>query len=80
MKQLFEEFIERPVAAFIASVEILSEGLQGGQTIDGLFSRIIHTISSPAQRMREDQNARAEFDRVRETDSNASDGSGTEPK
>ena len=50
MKQLVEEFIERPLATFISSVEILSEGLQGGQTIDGIMNRIIHTLSCPPDR------------------------------
>ena len=50
MKQLVEEFIERSLATFISSVEILSEGLQGGQTIDGIMNRIIHTLSCAPDR------------------------------
>ena len=57
MKRLLEQFIERPLAAFVASVEILSEGLQGGQTIDGIVSRITHTLSCPPGRRSEKENA-----------------------
>jgi len=50
MIQLFEEFIERPLMTFISSVEILIEGFEGKQTIDGFFSRIIHSMSCPPKR------------------------------
>ena len=45
MQWLVEQFIERPLAAFVSSVEILGQGLQGGQTIDAIVGRIIHTLS-----------------------------------
>ncbi len=47
MQWLVEQFIERPLSAFVSSVEILGQGLQGGQTIDAIVGRIIHTLSCP---------------------------------
>jgi hypothetical protein len=44
---MVEQFIERALAAFIFSVEILGEVLEREQTIDGTVSRIIHTLSCP---------------------------------
>jgi len=45
---LVEQFIARPVAALLSSVEILGEGFQGGQTIDAIVGRVIHTLSCPS--------------------------------
>lgn len=49
MQWLVEQFIERPLSAFISSVEILGQGLQGGQTIDAVVGRIIHTLSCSSE-------------------------------
>lgn len=53
MRYLVQQFIERPLAAFISSVEILGEGLRTEQTIDGIVSRLVHTLSSPPDRKRQ---------------------------
>jgi hypothetical protein len=47
MKQLFDQFIGRPLMALISSVEILREELQAEQTVDGVLSRAIHILSCP---------------------------------
>jgi len=48
MNWLFEQFIERPLAALTSSIEILGEGLETGQSIDAIVGRVIHTMSCPA--------------------------------
>ena len=63
MSWLVEQFIERPLAAFISSVEILGQGLQGGQAIDAIVSRIIHTLSCAADRGSEPKNIVAPSER-----------------
>ena len=60
---LFEQFIERPLAAFISSVEILGQGLQGGQTVDAIVGRIIHTLSCTSDRRSETRNGATTADR-----------------
>ena len=40
-----EQFIERPLAAFIFGVEVLGQGLSAGQTVDGVISRLVHNLS-----------------------------------
>jgi hypothetical protein len=50
MTLMLKQCIERPLAAFVVSVEILGQGLQGDQTIDAIASRIVHTLSSPPGR------------------------------
>lgn len=63
MQWLVEQFIERPLAAFISSVEILGQGLQGGQTIDAVVGRIIHTLSCTSDRRSESENVVTTGDR-----------------
>jgi hypothetical protein len=63
MQWLVEQFIERPVSAFVSSVEILGQGLQGGQTIDAVVSRIIHTLSCTSGRTSEMRNGATIDDR-----------------
>lgn len=46
MRRLFRQLIERPLAAFASSVEMLGQRIQGTQRIDGMISRIAHTLSS----------------------------------
>ena len=60
---LVEQFVARPVAAFISSIEILGEGLQGGQTIDAIVGRVIHTLSCASNRGSVPDNAPANDDR-----------------
>ena len=45
MSLFLEQFIERPLAAFIFGVDVLGQGLSAGQTIDGVISRMVHTLS-----------------------------------
>jgi hypothetical protein len=63
MLWLVEQFIERPLVAFISSVEILGQGLQGGQTIDAMISRVIHTLSCAPGRNNERENESTTDDR-----------------
>ncbi len=56
IRWVVEQFIERPLAAFISSVEILGQGLQGGQTVDAIVSRIIHNLSCASDRGSEPKN------------------------
>jgi len=70
MSWLVEQFIERPLAAFISSVEILGQGLQGGQAIDAIVSRIVHTLSCAADRGSELENVPQTDDREAKRRSN----------
>ena len=63
MQWMVEQFIERPVSAFVSSVEILGQGLQGGQTIDAMVSRIIHALSCTSGLTSEMRNGAATDDR-----------------
>lgn len=45
MTWFVEQFFERPLAAFISSVEILGQDLKGQQMIDAIVGRIIHSLS-----------------------------------
>ena len=56
IRWVVEQFIERPLAAFISSVEILGQGLEGGQTVDAIMGRIIHTLSCTSGRAGETWN------------------------
>jgi len=47
MNHLFEQFVGRPLIALVSSIEILCEQLETEQTIDGVLSRAIHTLSCP---------------------------------
>ena len=70
--RLLEQFIERPLVAFIFSVEILGQGLQGDQTIDGIVSRIIHTLSCPLDRSSEREKVVTTGDREAEREGSGS--------
>ena len=68
MKRLFEELMLRPLDALLTSVELLSRGAGGARTIDGMLSRIVHTLSrphSPRRSARPDSD-RAEYGRASE--------------
>lgn len=49
MRWFVEQFFERPLAAFISSVEILGQDLKGQQMIDAIVGRIIHSLSCPSE-------------------------------
>jgi hypothetical protein len=48
MNWLFEQMVKRPAAALGASLELLDRRLRGRQLIDGMVSRIIHTLNHGA--------------------------------
>jgi hypothetical protein len=45
MRRVFEQMVLRPLDAFLTSVELLSQGPGGSRTVDGMLSRIVHTLS-----------------------------------
>jgi hypothetical protein len=47
MRRLFDQIVSRPLAALFSSIEMLDQSLDGGQRVDGMVSRIIHTLSRP---------------------------------
>lgn len=48
MKQILDEWVGRPVSAFISAMEMFGQRVEGEQIIDGMFSRFAHTLSSPS--------------------------------
>ena len=78
MRRLLEQFIERPLAAFISSAAILGEGLQGEQTIDAVVSRMIHTLSCTPGRRSGPENIVTIGDRKLEREGSGSAGFGTD--
>jgi hypothetical protein len=48
MNWLFEQMVKRPAAAFGASLELLDRRLRGRQLIDGMVSRLVHTLNHGA--------------------------------
>lgn len=46
MKRLFEQMFQRPLNAFVSSAELLNRSISGSQRIDGIVSRMVHTLSS----------------------------------
>jgi hypothetical protein len=47
MKRFFNQMIERPAEAFLSCLEMLSQSVDERQRIDGMVSRMIHTLSRP---------------------------------
>jgi hypothetical protein len=47
MRRLFEQMVLRPLDALLTSVELLGQGPGGSRTVDGMLSRIVHTLSRP---------------------------------
>src|SRR5262249_37001090 len=45
MRELFRQIVSRPAAAVTAGFELLGQRMKSGQRIDGIVSRIIHTLS-----------------------------------
>jgi hypothetical protein len=45
MRLLFDQIIMQPLLAFASSMEILGQKMNGMQKIDGMVSRIVHTLS-----------------------------------
>jgi hypothetical protein len=45
MQQLLRQIMSRPIAAVTAGFELLGQRMKSGQRIDGILSRIIHTLS-----------------------------------
>ena len=46
MNRFFEEIFQRPLNAFLSSAELLTRSVSGTQLIDGIVSRMVHTLSS----------------------------------
>jgi hypothetical protein len=47
MRQLLELVLLRPLSAFLSSAELLDRKMSGNQMIEGMLSRMVHTLSSP---------------------------------
>jgi hypothetical protein len=47
MRRWYVQMIQRPMSAFISSVELLMQPSENRQKADGLISRFIHTLSRP---------------------------------
>lgn len=48
MKNLFEQMIQRPMSAFLSSIELLMQPADNRRKADGLISRFIHNLSRPS--------------------------------
>lgn len=46
MNRFFEDMFERPLNALFSSAELLTRRIGGTQLIDGIVSRMVHTLSS----------------------------------
>ena len=56
----FEQIVKRPLAAFVNAIEMLGHRAKGRQTIDGIVSRIAHTLSqTPGGRIKHENKATA---------------------
>jgi len=49
MRGLFGQLVVRPLTAFIWSIEVLAQGVQGMQSVDAMVSRVVHTLCRPAR-------------------------------
>jgi len=47
MKEFFDEMVGRPFSALSAVIEMLSQRVEDGPRIDGIFSRFAHALSKP---------------------------------
>jgi len=47
MRRFFEEMFQRPLKAFISGADLLNRRISGTQLIDGIISRVVHTLSHP---------------------------------
>src|SRR2546423_9915268 len=47
MRRYFEQMFLRPLSAFFSSAELLNRRMSGAQMIDGMVSRMVHTLSGP---------------------------------
>ena len=47
MSRLFEEMFQRPLKALMSGAELLNRRISGTQLIDGIISRVVHTLSHP---------------------------------
>lgn len=45
MKRLLNQIFRRPVAALVSSFELLGQRINSDQQIDGIVSRVVHTLS-----------------------------------
>jgi hypothetical protein len=50
MNRLFDEMVTRPLRTFISVTEMLARGGEVTQGVDGMLSRLAHTLSSPSPR------------------------------
>ena len=46
MREFFDEMVARPLSALSAAIEMLSQRVEDGPRIDGIFSRFAHALSS----------------------------------
>lgn len=47
MRRLLEEQLARPFKALLSGLELLNREVEGAQRIDGMLSRVVHTLSRP---------------------------------
>lgn len=52
MTRLFDEMVMRPLRTFISVTEMFAQGGEVTQGVDGMLSRLAHTLSSPSPRAR----------------------------
>lgn len=45
MRRFIEDMFQRPLNAFLSSAELLNRSISGTQLIDGIVSRMVHTLS-----------------------------------
>src|SRR5215210_4693735 len=48
MRRLLDQIIKRPLDAFVLSMQMLGQRVNERQRIDGMVSRLVHTLSRPA--------------------------------
>jgi hypothetical protein len=47
MRQLIELVLLRPLSALLSSADLLDQKMSGREMIDGMLSRMVHTLSGP---------------------------------
>jgi hypothetical protein len=47
MRRFFDDMFLRPLSALFAGAELLGRRMGGTQMIDGIVSRVVHTMSGP---------------------------------
>jgi len=48
MNQILDEFVTRPLGAALSAIEMFGQGAEGLRGIDGMLSRLAHSLSNPS--------------------------------